>query len=79
MNDTSTYWVKAGWDADADCWYVADSNVPGLATGAETVPLLLDKLRVMIPELLELNGAECRDEVPIELIAHRSEHLRMRA
>lgn len=42
-------------DEEADVWYVSDTNVPGLATEAVTLPQLLAKLRHLIPELLELN------------------------
>lgn len=37
--------------------WVADSDdAPGLATGAETLDALVEKLKVVIPELLEANG-----------------------
>ena len=65
------YYVKAEWDADASVWYVAETNVPGLCTEAETADDLFRKLDTMVPELLALNGAEpaC---VPFELVTRRS-------
>jgi Domain of unknown function (DUF1902) len=46
--------------------------------------MLLAKLRILIPELLELNNAlrdddGTLDEVPIELITHQQETIRLRA
>ena len=37
-------------------WVAASDDVPGLATGADTLDALVDKLKVVIPELLEANG-----------------------
>jgi predicted RNase H-like HicB family nuclease len=54
MMDRS-FTVTAKWDEEAKVWYVADSDVPGLATEAPSVDALLEKLKVMIPEMLELN------------------------
>ena len=42
-------------DDEAGVWYVSDTNVPGLAAEADTLPQLLAKLRHLIPELLQLN------------------------
>ncbi|MCR4307472.1 MAG: DUF1902 domain-containing protein [Candidatus Berkelbacteria bacterium] len=48
--------VLAKWDEAAKIWYVAESNVPGLCAEAKTTAALEKLLRVMIPELVELNG-----------------------
>jgi predicted RNase H-like HicB family nuclease len=37
-------------------WVATSDDVPGLATGADTLDALVDKLKVVIPELLEANG-----------------------
>jgi predicted RNase H-like HicB family nuclease len=50
------YHVKAEWDADAEVWVASSDDVPGLATGADTFESLVEKLKVVIPELLEENG-----------------------
>ncbi len=48
--------VRADYDPDSKSWYVFDSDVPGLATGADTLEELEEKLPAMIIELLELNA-----------------------
>lgn len=69
-----TYTVTCAWDAEAGVWYVAETDVPGLATEAESVEAMNRKLAVMIPELLELNTpALRRQQIPFELIARRRE------
>ena len=50
------YHVKAEWDAEANVWVASSDDVPGLATGADTFESLVEKLKVVIPELLEENG-----------------------
>ena len=52
----SPYHVKAEWDSEASVWVASSDDVPGLATGADTFELLVEKLKVVIPELLEANG-----------------------
>ena len=48
-------------------------DVPGLATEAVTMEALIEKLKVMIPELLMANNAAFEDEVPFEIITRRFE------
>ena len=50
------YNVHAQYDTEAGVWVAESTDVPGLATEAETVDALVAKLRVMIPELLHENG-----------------------
>src|ERR1700737_62313 len=50
------YNVKAEWDEEAGVWVASSDEVPGLATGADTFEALIEKLRAVIPELLEENG-----------------------
>ena len=49
------YHVHADWDSEARVWVATSDDVPGLATEASTVEVLAEKLRTMIPELLEAN------------------------
>ncbi len=48
--------VRADYDAEARYWYVFDSDVPGLSTGAETLEALEANLPDLIVELLDLNA-----------------------
>lgn len=49
------YHVHADWDPEADVWVATSEDVPGLATEASTIESLTEKLRDLIPELLEAN------------------------
>ena len=48
--------LTLGWDDEAGVWYVADSDVPGLAAEAPTLDELHAVLRDRIPELIEANA-----------------------
>lgn len=47
--------VRADYDPEARWWYVFDSDVPGLSTGADSLEALESKLPDMIVDLLDLN------------------------
>jgi len=72
------YTVSCEWDPEAGVWYVADSDVPGLATEAPTLEALEIKLQQMVPELLVLNvGLAPHQAVPFDLITHKHELARL--
>ena len=71
---TKRYTVTCHWDEEAEVWYVAETDVPGLATEAATVEEMEDKLLRMVPEVLALNGAPGPSEpVLFELITRKDE------
>ena len=47
--------VKAEWDDEARVWFVAESDLPGLVAEADSPETLLAKIRVLVPELVDLN------------------------
>ncbi|MDX2219390.1 MAG: DUF1902 domain-containing protein [Burkholderiales bacterium] len=67
------YYVHADWDDEAKVWVASSSDVPGLATEAATAEALIEKLKVLIPELLELNGRPTGAPVAFELLSRRYE------
>ncbi|MDA8149512.1 MAG: DUF1902 domain-containing protein [Nitrospiraceae bacterium] len=56
MADEKKIEILAFWDDEAGVWVASSDDVPGLVTEAETTEILLEKLSVLIPELLELSG-----------------------
>jgi len=65
--------VRAEWDEKAHVWVATSDDVPGLATEGDTLEGLVEKLKIMIPELLAANGAEQEHEVPFEILTRRFE------
>ncbi|AZO27436.1 MULTISPECIES: DUF1902 domain-containing protein [Mesorhizobium] len=58
--------VDAFWDDDAKVWVASSREKIGLATEADTIELLQDKLAVLVPDLL---GGDHEGPFEIELIA----------
>jgi hypothetical protein len=50
------FFVRAEWDEEARVWVATSDDVPGLATEEDSMEGLIEKLKVIIPELLEANG-----------------------
>ncbi len=75
----SPYNVTAEWDGEAQVWVASSEGVPGLATGADTLEALIEKLKVVIPELLVENGllATGTANVPFAVKAERTEYARV--
>ena len=70
--------VEAVWDPEAGVWVATSEDVLGLATEAETIEALTDKLRIMVPELLEANEiCLSGSTVSFELTTHRQELVKL--
>jgi predicted RNase H-like HicB family nuclease len=65
--------IRAEWDEEARVWVATSEDVAGLATEGNTIEELVEKLKVMIPELLEANGESVEAEVPFEILTRRFE------
>jgi predicted RNase H-like HicB family nuclease len=75
VRGVTPYRVSVEWDEDARVWIASSDDVPGLATGADTFEDLIEKLKIVIPELLVENGLlpAGTNEVPFAIRAERSE------
>ena len=77
------YTVQVEWDDEAQVWVASSENIPGLATGADTIDLLMEKLRIVVPELLEENGmlpaTQEAVDVPFTVMARWTERVRSHA
>jgi len=51
-----TYEADARWDSAAGVWVAESEDIPGLVAEAESMNALVEKIRVLVPELFELNG-----------------------
>jgi hypothetical protein len=77
MSNANVFTVKAVWDDDAKVWVAESDDVPGLITESNTIPALVEKLKYLIPDLLDENGYPDGDEIAfkvtseIEAVTHR--------
>jgi hypothetical protein len=68
--------VKAIWDNEAKVWVATSDDVLGLITECESSEGLIEKLKILIPELLEANGMNNYSaEIPFELLSERHEKI----
>ena len=72
--NTKSLRVGAFWDEEAQVWTASSEDIPGLATEAESLEALTQKLMVVAPELLRLNQVTSGDpgqDITIDLISQR--------
>lgn len=48
--------IEARWDGEANVWIATSSDVPGLVVEAESWPTMIEEVRLVLPELMELEG-----------------------
>jgi len=48
--------IQARWDGDASVWIATSSDVPGLIVEADTWPIMIEEVKLVLPELMELSG-----------------------
>lgn len=62
---TRKFTIRADWDDEAGVWVATSEEVLGLATEADSIPELVEKLERILPELLVENGQiEASDGLP---------------
>ncbi|HLN39344.1 MAG TPA: DUF1902 domain-containing protein [Xanthobacteraceae bacterium] len=47
--------VDARWDPEASVWIVTSNDVPGLVVEADTWSTMIEEVRLVVPDLLELS------------------------
>ena len=70
--------IHAVWDEEAKVWVATSDDVPGLATEAASLDLLVPKLQLMIPELLDANGYPDGDEIHFKVIGEVNDIVALR-
>ncbi len=48
--------IKARWDGEASVWIATSEDVSGLVVEADTWPAMIEEVRLVLPDLLELGG-----------------------
>ncbi|MGH6768442.1 MAG: DUF1902 domain-containing protein [Xanthobacteraceae bacterium] len=50
--------INARWDGEAGVWIATSADVPGLVVEADTWPAMIEEVRLVLPDLLELSDAQ---------------------
>jgi Domain of unknown function (DUF1902) len=48
--------IDARWDGEAHVWIATSADVPGLVIEADTWSAMVEEVKLVLPELLELSG-----------------------
>jgi hypothetical protein len=48
--------IEARWDGEAGVWIATSNDVSGLVIEADTWPSMIEEVRLVLPDLLELSG-----------------------
>ena len=62
--------VTLFWDEEASVWIAESEDVPGLILESGSFDALVERVKIAVPDLLELNGAQ-RPQVKIHFKAER--------
>jgi hypothetical protein len=65
--------VNFMWDSDAAVWIATSRDVPGLILESGSFDALLERVRMAVPELLELN----REQQPLHMHFFSERHERV--
>ena len=79
-----TYFAAILWDEEAGIWYVSETDFPSLVAEAETQQGLVQKIRLLIPELHDANRHLVRShspdqEIVIQLTTRHRETIKLAA
>ena len=68
--------IKFTWDPEVAVWIAESDDVPGLVLESGSFDALVERVRIAVPELLELNG---RGSSPLQLrmVSERRERIAM--
>jgi Domain of unknown function (DUF1902) len=64
--------IDARWDGEASVWIATSDDVTGLVIEADTWAAMIEEVRLVLPELLELSG---EGNEKISLTFRAEEHL----
>jgi hypothetical protein len=64
--------IQARWDGEASVWIATSNDVPGLVVEADTWPAMIEEVRLVLPDLMELSG---QGEEDLSLTFKAEEHL----
>ena len=68
------YEIKALWDPEAGVWVATSEEIAGLCTEAETLEILINKLKMIVPELLQANSvAFPTHQLSFHIVSERTE------
>jgi hypothetical protein len=53
--------INARWDDEASVWIATSDEAPGLVVEADDWPAMIEEVRLVLPDLLDLSGESAED------------------
>ena len=66
--------IKLTWDPEVRVWIAESDDVPGLVLESGSFDALVERVRVTVPELLEINGA-APALIQLRMVSERCERI----
>ena len=66
--------VKILWDNEADIWVAKSDDLPGLALESGSCDALIEKVKYIVPELLDMNDIKA-DFCDLNFVADKLERV----
>ena len=66
----SEYIIILSWDDEASVWIAESQDLPGLILESNSFDNLVERVKIAVPELLELNGVP-QSEIKLHFKAER--------
>jgi len=63
------YKVSLSWDDEASVWLASSADVPGLALESGSLDALMERVKVAIPDLLDLKDTDLTIDFRAERVA----------
>jgi len=64
--------INARWDAESNVWIATSDDVADLVVEADSWPAMIEEVRLVLPDLLELSGERADN---LSLTFRAEEHL----
>ena len=66
------YKINMLWDDESDVWIATSDDVPGLVLESGSFAALVERLKIAVPELIQLNG-KTPPTCSLRILAQRDE------
>ena len=68
--------IKLFWDSDAAVWMATSDDLPALALEAGSVDALIERVKYIVPELLEIEDVKA-DYCDLDFVTERRDRVRI--
>ena len=70
------YKIKLFWDSDAAVWSATSEDLPGLALESGSFDALVERVKYIVPELLEIDNMKV-DYCDLNFVSERRDRVQM--